>query len=218
VAAQDPIADMMERAAPNRRDIRRQQVLDAPQHLFGGFVGERQEQDPPRRHTVLDQPRHAIRQRARLAAARARNDQHRPGVHRAIGACGRDRRELLVVEFRAVVDMKLPRPVRGLQNVLLEPSRQYSADYRFKRPREHHGRHKAEDRQHPRWHEPPLLGVANGEQHHQQKRDDLAAMRLFCEPRHTPMPLTSSTNPKPTPEISDALLPTRRIPRCHPKS
>src|SRR5208283_3765269 len=44
-----------------------------------------------------------------------------------------------------------------------------------------------------------------------------AATRLLCEPLHTPNPQTSSTNPKSTPEISDALLPTRTNPAMPPK-
>ena len=124
--AQDPVADVMERPAPDRGDVRRQQVLHAPQHFLGGLVGERQQQDPARRHAVFDQPRHAVGQRARLAAARARDDQHRPGVHRAIRARGRHGGELLVVEFRAVIDVKVPRARARASKCTQEPSRQYS--------------------------------------------------------------------------------------------
>src|SRR6266850_1426471 len=44
-----------------------------------------------------------------------------------------------------------------------------------------------------------------------------AATILFPEPRQAPYPLASSPRPKPTPESSDALLPTFTYPATPPK-
>jgi len=58
-----------------------------------------------------DQVRDAIRQRPRLAAPRARDDEDRPWFRR-------DRRELLVVELRPVIDLRTGRRVAFLQDIL----------------------------------------------------------------------------------------------------
>ena len=62
---------------------------------------------------VFHEPRHAVRERPRLAAARAGDDQHRTGVDAAVGARGRHRLELLVIQFRAIINVKIPRAGRG---------------------------------------------------------------------------------------------------------
>ena len=56
-----------------------EQLLDAPAHLLGGLVGERDRQDLARLRLVgEDQVRDPVREHPRLAAAGAREDQQRP--------------------------------------------------------------------------------------------------------------------------------------------
>ena len=56
-----------------------EQPLDAPAHLLGGLVGERDREDLPRLRLVgVDQERDAMGEHACLAAARAGEDQQRP--------------------------------------------------------------------------------------------------------------------------------------------
>ena len=94
---QNPVADRVEGPAPNAVGVRTEQLGDAPGHFPRRFVGESEQQDLPRLDPVLQQPRHAVGQRARLAAARPGDDQR--------GAAGRSHRgQLLLVEFRAVID------------------------------------------------------------------------------------------------------------------
>ena len=47
-------------------------------HLFGGLVGKGDRQNVPRGHAVVDQVGDAVGERARFAAARACQNQHRP--------------------------------------------------------------------------------------------------------------------------------------------
>ena len=53
------------------------QLLDPPQHLLRRPPREGQQQNRAGRHATLDQPRHPINQRARLARACARHHQQR---------------------------------------------------------------------------------------------------------------------------------------------
>ena len=78
VAAEQAVADGVEGAAPQPGDVVGQEVRDAVEHLARGFVGEGQEQDVRRRHAILHEVGHAIGERPRLPAARARDDQRRP--------------------------------------------------------------------------------------------------------------------------------------------
>ena len=54
------------------------QFFNALTHLFGGFVGKGDGHNRPRRYTVFQQVRYAIRQCARLTRSRARKHQKRP--------------------------------------------------------------------------------------------------------------------------------------------
>ena len=78
VAAQDAMADRVKRAAPKPGSVAADQVLHALHHLAGCLVGESQQQDAIDRDSLLEQVRHAVGQRARLARARAREHQRRP--------------------------------------------------------------------------------------------------------------------------------------------
>jgi hypothetical protein len=69
----------VERRHPHAGDARAQQRLDPPAHFFRRFVGERDGEDFVRlRVTVADEIRDAARDDARLAGARARENQQRP--------------------------------------------------------------------------------------------------------------------------------------------
>jgi hypothetical protein len=50
----------------------------AVQHLLSGPAREREKENPARLHPLVNQPRHSVRQRVRLARARARDDKQRP--------------------------------------------------------------------------------------------------------------------------------------------
>jgi hypothetical protein len=85
LATQEAHAQRVEGRDPagERRAV--EQLLDARAHLRGGLVGEGDGQDPPGRHPALaDEVRDAAGDHARLAAAGASEDQHRPvrGQHR----------------------------------------------------------------------------------------------------------------------------------------
>src|SRR5689334_12496964 len=71
VAAQYAVGDGMKGAAPDLARVGLQQRLDAVEHLARRLVGEGDEQDARRRHARLDEPRDAVRDRARLARPRA---------------------------------------------------------------------------------------------------------------------------------------------------
>jgi len=77
----------MEGADPQRCARDAEQALDAAAHLPGRLVGEGHGEDPVRRDTLgLDEPRDAVRQHARLAAARSGQHQHRTERGRHGGA------------------------------------------------------------------------------------------------------------------------------------
>ncbi len=74
--AQHPIAEAMERAHPHAARVDRQHRRDAGEHLARGLVRERDREEPVRTHLPgLDEPRDARREHARLAAARAGENQ-----------------------------------------------------------------------------------------------------------------------------------------------
>ena len=61
------------------RELGAAEPLEARAHLAGGLVGERHGEDAPRRHArARDEVRDPVRDDARLAAARAREDEQRP--------------------------------------------------------------------------------------------------------------------------------------------
>ncbi len=77
--AQDPRARRVERQQPHATRAAAEQPLDALAHLAGRLVRERDREDLPRLRLVgVDQERDPVRQHARLAATRAREDQQRP--------------------------------------------------------------------------------------------------------------------------------------------
>ena len=78
VHAQQPVRDAVERTDPERRRRNAELLLDAATHLARRLVGERHGEDAVRRHVLdLDQPGHAMREHARLAAAGAGEHEHR---------------------------------------------------------------------------------------------------------------------------------------------
>jgi hypothetical protein len=78
VAPQEPRADGVEGAHPHAAHAARHQLLEARAHLAGRLVGEGHREDARREHVLVhDQVRHAVRDDARLAAARAREDHQR---------------------------------------------------------------------------------------------------------------------------------------------
>ena len=97
VAPQDAVADGVEGATPNAVGIGSEQFGNASGHFAGRFVGEGEEEDLPRLDPVLEQPGHAVGERACLAAAGAGDDQ-RGATRRGDGS------ELLLVQLGRVVD------------------------------------------------------------------------------------------------------------------
>ncbi len=78
LGAQDARAGGVKRHQPHSARVALQQSLDPSAHLLGRLVGERDRQDLVRVHLLgVDQERHPVGQHARLAAARARQDQQR---------------------------------------------------------------------------------------------------------------------------------------------
>ena len=94
---QQAVSDGVKSAAPERGDIVREQSRHALEHLARGLVREGQQQDVRRRDAVFDQIRHAVSERARLAAPRPRDHQRRPRrrLHR---------RALLLIQLRGEID------------------------------------------------------------------------------------------------------------------
>ena len=109
--AQDPVSHRVKRPAPKSTRIDGQQIRDAIEHLPGGFVGEGEQQNISRIDSVLEQVRHAIGERARLPRARARDDKQRAGRRS-------HSRELLLIQFRRVIDVDRCGSWRALQRVL----------------------------------------------------------------------------------------------------
>ena len=85
VDAQQAGGDGVEGAAPDALGGAARRVaaggehgLDAPQHLGGGAAREREQQHAPRVGAALDEVRHAVHERGRLAGAGAGDDEQRP--------------------------------------------------------------------------------------------------------------------------------------------
>ena len=89
-AAQELVADRMEGSAPDARHAGHD-ALGALEHFVRGAVREREEENPLRRHALLNQIGHAVHERARLARAGGREHENRP-------VAGRRRRALFWVE------------------------------------------------------------------------------------------------------------------------
>ena len=89
----------MKCAAPKRTQFVAEQIRNAPHHFTGGFVGERQQQNPVGGNPLLQQIRHAVSQRAGFAGTGTGDDQRRAG-RRGDGG------ELLLVEFARIVNVQ----------------------------------------------------------------------------------------------------------------
>src|SRR3569623_2114976 len=80
VRAQQAMGEIVKRADPHAADRDTEQLLDAAAHLGRGLVGEGHGEHAVGRGTFdPDQPGDAVHEHARLAAARARDHQHRAG-------------------------------------------------------------------------------------------------------------------------------------------
>ena len=111
VLPQDPVADRVKRAAPQRRQFLSQQIRHPPHHLPGRLVRERQQQNAVRRNPLLQQIGHPVGQRARLARARPGDHQRRPRRRR-------HRRVLLRVQFARIINLQVDRRAKGVQNII----------------------------------------------------------------------------------------------------
>jgi hypothetical protein len=114
VAAEQAVADRVKRAAPDAARVDGDELLDAAEHLPRRFVRERDDEDVGRIDAVFDEPRHAIGERPRFAAARPGDDEHRP-------VAGHDHLELFRIELIFVRDAVLfLRFLRRLENVFAD--------------------------------------------------------------------------------------------------
>ena len=111
VRAQNPRADGMERAAPERRQFLPQQIRDAPHHFAGGLVGERQQQDAVGGNALFEQIGDAIGERAGLARAGAGDDERRAG-RRGDGG------ELLRIQLARVINLQMNCGMKRFQHVI----------------------------------------------------------------------------------------------------
>ena len=99
VASEDEVADVVEGAAGDAPLVAGDEHAHAVEHLAGGLVREREEEDLRRRDAGLEETGDAVGERAGLAAAGAGDDEQGPGP-------GEDDLELLLVEFLLVVDRR----------------------------------------------------------------------------------------------------------------
>src|SRR5207244_6109349 len=111
VTAEDPISHRVERPTPKSAGIDRQQIRNAIEHLSRGFVREGEKQDIPRIDSVLEQISYAISERARLPRAC-------PGDHEQWTGWRGHRCELLLIQFRRIINMDRCRFWRALQRIL----------------------------------------------------------------------------------------------------
>ena len=93
------MADRVEGSAPEASRLDAGQVLDAVKHFLRGLVGEGEEQDLARPHSLGKEVSHAVREGSGLSGARAREDEKRSRL-------GRHGRELLVIELRTKIDRR----------------------------------------------------------------------------------------------------------------
>jgi len=81
VNSEQPVGDPVKRADPQRRRRQVEHRFDAPTHLAGGLVRERHRKNGVRRDVLdFDEPRHTMREHARLAAAGT--GEHESRCHR----------------------------------------------------------------------------------------------------------------------------------------
>ena len=115
VLAQNPRADGMERAAPERREFLSEQSGDAPHHFAGGLVGERQQQDTVGGDALFQQVGDAVGEGAGLARAGAGDDKRRAG-RRGDGS------ELLRIQFVRVINLEIDLRPERFQNIIARHS------------------------------------------------------------------------------------------------
>ena len=77
---QDAHAGRVERGDPHRLGDRPDELGDAPAHLVGGLVGERDREDRRRRNALVDEVGDAMREHPRLARSGAGDDEQRPAA------------------------------------------------------------------------------------------------------------------------------------------
>ena len=112
VLAQNPVADGMKSPAPQRPHLLpTEQIRHAPHHFLRRLVRERQQKNAIRRNPLLQQIRHPIRQRARLARTR-------PGDHERRPRLGAHRRELLFIQLARVINLQMDCRPKRLQHVI----------------------------------------------------------------------------------------------------
>ena len=102
VQAQNPVADGMERPAPERANCLPGQIGDAAHHFAGGLVGEREQQDAVGGNALFQQVRDAVDERAGLAGPGAGDDE------RGAGRRG-DGGELLGVQLARIINLQMDR-------------------------------------------------------------------------------------------------------------
>jgi hypothetical protein len=101
----------VERAAPERAEIFAENVVHAAHHFAGSLVGEGEEEDALGRDALLQEECNAVSERARFARAGAGDDE---GWSRRGGDGG----VLLFIQLASVVDLKLDRLLKWMQDVL----------------------------------------------------------------------------------------------------
>ena len=101
IPPQEAGTEGVERAALHTAAPSVEQGRGAGEHLAGGAARERQQHDLLRGRPRLDEVGHAIDERACLAGARPRDDEHRPAGRRR-------RRVLLRVQLPGIVDREPP--------------------------------------------------------------------------------------------------------------
>ena len=124
MSAQNAIANRVKGAAPERRDVRAQNVGHAAHHFLGCFVREYKQEDALRRNALFEQIGDAVNQCARFSRSSSGNDERRPG-HRRHGGM------LLRVQFARVVDLQFDRGAERLQRVLTRHARNLTANRRM---------------------------------------------------------------------------------------
>ena len=110
VLAQDAVGNGMKRAAPQAGQVQGNQGANPFRHFTRRLVGEGQQQDVPRVRAVVQEPRHAVGQRARFSRTGPCNDERRSRFRR--NGC-----ILFFIKGRAVVD---PGDGNGWRGILLD--------------------------------------------------------------------------------------------------
>ena len=77
--SENAVTNRVERSSPNAFGTLREERRDPIEHFASGLVGEGQQQDAARGHSLLEEPGYSVCQSSRLSASRARNNQGRAG-------------------------------------------------------------------------------------------------------------------------------------------